>query len=210
MRRRRLSAADGKRLRVNLLRVAGLAACLALLMETLLILGGEATASLASLLDHGLWPYMVCMAVGVGQAIVGSWPPHAGGFAAVATPAAFLFAKVAQKGIGPLLDSSGGGGSGPLLTSDLLLEAVLRGLEYAVLAAGLAWIVRQPWAGALAHLALGLAVGIVFGPMIALFLRPDSLLGWIVKELVFPTGCALVVFASETLKQFLPEELSGA
>lgn len=186
-----------------------MAAVLALVMETILIVGGEATASLASLLDNGLWPYLVCMAVGVGQAVVGNWPPRAGGFAAVATPVAFLVAKVAQKGIATLLGSAGSDGGGPLISGDLLLEAVLRGLEYAVLAAGLAWLVRQSWGGALAHLALGLTVGVVFGLIILMFLQPDSLMGWIVEEVVFPTGCALVVFASETLKQLLPEELLG-
>ncbi|MDQ6695414.1 MAG: hypothetical protein M3014_13525 [Chloroflexota bacterium] len=205
--RKRLSATEAKRLRVNLLRVAGLAACLALLMETVLVLGGQAVASLASLLDHGLWPYMVCMAVGIGQAIAGGWPPRAGGFAVIATPAAFLLAKIIQKGMETLLQSSGAANAGPLLTGDLLLEAGLRALEYAVLAAALAWLVHQAWAGALAHLGLGLAVGVVFGLLIELFLKPASLLGWIVAELIFPAGCALVVFASETLKQLLPEEM---
>lgn len=62
--RRRLSAEEGQRLRINLTRVAGLAAVLGLLMEGILVIGGEASATLGALLDHGLWPYMVCMAGG--------------------------------------------------------------------------------------------------------------------------------------------------
>lgn len=94
--------------------------------------------------------------------------------------------------------------SGVFVNQSLLLEAGLRAVEYAVLAGALAWLARKPWAGALAYLGLGLLVGIIFGPLIALFLPPDSPLGWIVEELVFPTGCTLVVFASETLTQLLP------
>jgi hypothetical protein len=208
--RKRLSLEEGKRIRVNLLRLAGLAAVLAIVMEVILIVGGESTASLANLLNNGLWPFMVCMAVGIGQAIAGAWPARAAGFTAVAAPVAFIAAKVLQKGIATILDGSGADSAGPILTGSVLLEAVLRGLEYAVLAAGLAWIINQAWAGALAHAALGFTVGLVFGLIFLLFLQPDSFVGWTVEEIVFPTGCALVVFASETLKQLLPEELSGA
>jgi hypothetical protein len=201
--RRRLTVVEGRRLRVNLVRAAGLAAGLGLLMEVMLVLGGEAAATLADLLDKGLWPFLVCMAVAVGQSVAGGWPPRAGAFALVATPVAFLLAKVINKSMLVLMD---GATSGAFITDALLLEAGLRAVEYAVLAAVLAWLGRQPWAGALAHLGLGLAVGILFGPLIALFLTPDSLLGWMLEELVFPTGCALIIFASETLTRLLPED----
>lgn len=205
--RRRLSAVEGRRLRVNLLRAAGLAAILGLLMEGVLIAGGEASATLTSLLDHGLWPYMVCMAVTVGQAVAGGWPVRAGAFTVVAVPIAFLLAKVIQKGIDVLLDSAA---SGVFMNEGLLLKAGLRALEYAVLAAGLAWLGRKPWAGALAYLAVGATVGVLSGPIIAAVFPPASFLDWAVEELVFPTGCALVVFASETLTQLLPEEAPTA
>ena len=201
--RRRLSAAEAKRLRVNLVRVAGLAAVLGLLMEAVLVLGGQATATLSSLLDNGLWPFMVCMAVAVGQSVAGGRPAQSGAFSLIATPVAFLVAKIIQKGMSVLL---GGEASGGFVNGPLVLEAVLRGIEYAVLAAVLAWLVWRPWAGVLAHLGFAAAIGIVFGLIIALFLPPDSLLGWFVEELVFPTGCALIVFASETLVHLLPEE----
>jgi hypothetical protein len=193
--RRRLSAGEAQRLRVNLLRVAGLAVVLGLLMEGLRIIGGEPPA-LSSLFDHGLWPIMVCVAVGLGQALVGGWPARAGAFALVATPLAFILAKVAQKGMLVLTDGSA---PGALVSGDLLLEAGLRAVEYAVLAAALAWLVRQDWAGALAHIGLGVLVGVVIGAVIAAFLPPDDLVGWLVEEIVFPAGCAIIIFASEVL-----------
>src|SRR4051794_36581176 len=126
--RRRLSAAEGQRLRVNLTRVALLAAGLGLLMEGLLVLGGATVASLASLLDHGLWPFLICVAVAVGQAVAGTSPPRAGALAGIVTPVAFLLAKVSQKGVAVLLD---GDAPGAVLTTPLLLEAGLRAVEYA-------------------------------------------------------------------------------
>jgi hypothetical protein len=205
--RKRLTPAEAHRIRVNLVRTAGLAALLGLLMEALLVLGGDTSATLSSLLDNGLWPFLVCMAVAIGQAVSGGWPTRAGGFALIATPLAFLAAKVFQKAISVLLE---GTAPGSLLTGTLIEEAALRAVEYAVLAASLAWLVRQSWAGALAHLSLGALVGLIFGLVIAYFLTPDSLVGWIVEELVFPTGCALIVFASETLTRLLPDDTPAA
>jgi hypothetical protein len=69
--RPRLNAHEAQRIRVNLLRVAGLAAGLGVLMEAILVVGGNTTASLSSLLDHGLWPFLVCMAVAIGQSVSG-------------------------------------------------------------------------------------------------------------------------------------------
>ena len=203
--RKRLGVEEAKRLRVNLVRVAGLAAALGVLMEVILVVGGQATASISDLLNNGLWPFLVCMAVAVGQAVVGGWPARAATFSVIATPAAFIGAKIIQKGISVMLDNTA---AGNVVTGDLLLEAGLRALEYAVLAALFAWLVWQPWAGALAHVGMGAAIGIVFGALIAVFITPDSPLGFVVEEIVFPSGCALIIFASETLARLLPEDVA--
>jgi hypothetical protein len=201
--RPRLSTAEARRLRINLLRVAALAAGLGLLMQAILVMGGAAVATLSSLVGNGLWPFLVCTAVAVGQAVAGGWPTRAGAFAAVATPIAFLLAKVSEKGIDVLMNNAT---SGAFIDQPLLMEAGLRAIEYAVLTAALVWLGRQAWGGALAHLGLGAAIGVVFGLLIAAVLPPDSALGWVVEELVFPIGCALVIFASETLTRLLPED----
>jgi hypothetical protein len=201
--RRHLSPAEGRRVRINLLRVAGLAIVLGLLMEGILVAGGKDAATLANLLDKGLWPFLVCMALAVGQAVADGWEGRAGLFGLITTPIAFTGAKVIQKGLSDMLDQTT---NGVLVDGSLLVEAGLRGVEYAALAAGLTWLGRKHWAGALAHVALGAVVGAVFGLIIALFLAPSSLIAWLVKEIVFPTGCALIIFVSETLAELLPED----
>ena len=45
----------------------------------------------------------------------------------------------------------------------LVLIVLLKGIEYGCLGVTLGWIGRRPWGGALAHVAAGLAVGVVFG-----------------------------------------------
>lgn len=201
--RRHLSPAEGRRVRINLLRVAGLAIVLGLLMEGILVAGGKEAATLANLLDKGLWPFLVCMALAVGQAVADGWPGRAGLFALITTPIAFTGAKVIQKGLSGMLDQTT---TGVLVDGSLLVEASLRGVEYAALAVGLTWLGRKNWAGALAHVALGAVVGTAFGLIISLFLAPNSLIAWLVKEIVFPTGCALIIFVSETLAELLPED----
>jgi hypothetical protein len=201
--RPRLSAQEARRVRINLLRVVGLAALLGFLMEGILVVGGQEVASLSSLLDNGLWPFLICMAVSVGQAVARGEPAGAGLFALVTSPVAFVGAKVIQKGMSSLVNHTS---TGALVDGSLVMEAGLRGVEYAVLAAVLAWLTRKHWAGALAHLAVGAAIGVVFGLVIAIFLPPGSLLGWIVEEIVFPTGCSLVIFTSVTLAELLPDD----
>jgi hypothetical protein len=198
-----LSAPEARRLRINLVRAAGLAAGLGLLMEGLLVLGGVTAATLASLLDKGLWPFLVCLAVALGQAVAGTSPPRAGAVTAVLSSLAFLLAKASQKAMVVLLD---GVAPGAFVTATLLWDAALRGVEYAVLGAALVWLGNRPWAGALAYLGAGAVVGLTFGVGRAVLLPPPTLVGWLVTELVFPIGCALIIFASETLSKLLPEE----
>ncbi len=200
---RRLRAAEGSRFYVDLLRAAGLAVVLGLIMEALLVVGGQEPANLTSLLDNGLWPLLVCMTLAVGQAISSANPSTAGTFSLLITPLAFLVAKIAPKGVRDLL---AGVSLGNYLSADLLLEAGLRAIEYAVLAAVLAYFWRQQGAGILMHLGLGLGIGVLFGLFIAAFVSPPSFLNWVEAEVVFPTGCALIVYVSQTPTQLLPDD----
>jgi hypothetical protein len=85
-------------------------------------------------------------------------------------PLAFEVSRVLHKGTLQDLAASGGGGD------DLspLLVAFIKGLEYGCLGMAIAWLGRRPWGGAVAHVAAGLMVGLVFGGLILLLLLGSS------------------------------------
>jgi hypothetical protein len=71
----------------------------------------------------------------------------------------------------------------------------------------LGWIGRRAWGSALGHAGAGLLTGIIFGGALLAItvqsapapLSTPSLLARGVNELLFPIGCALVVFIAEVL-----------
>ena len=75
------------------------------------------------------------------------------------------------------------------------------------LTAALGWIGRRAWAVASAHAAAGLVAGVIFGAGILVLtmqaapkpLPAGGLVAKGVNELLFPIGCAMVVFFSEVL-----------
>ena len=88
------------------------------------------------------------------------------------------------------------------------MVAVIKGLEYGCLGLGIGWVSQRRWGGALAHLAVGLLVGLVFvGSEIAYAtggtfqLSAAELLSEGINEILFPVGCAMVLFSATTLGQ---------
>jgi hypothetical protein len=120
----------------------------------------------------------------------------------LAAPLALTAANIVQKGIAEALGATGVAG-GPTPVWLLLLKAA----EYAFLGAALGWIGRRAWAGASAHAVVGLVAGVIFGAAILVLtvqaapkpLPAGGLVTKGVNELLFPMGCAMVVFISEVL-----------
>ena len=91
----------------------------------------------------------------------------------------------------------------------LLSVAAVKGVEYACLGLLLAWLGRRPWARAPHYAAAGLTVAIPFGlALLALSegaasaaLDASGLLAWAVDELLFPVGCALIVFTADRARR---------
>ncbi len=96
-----------------------------------------------------------------------------------------------------------------------LAVAALKGVEYACLGVAVAWLRKRHWAHATHHAAAGLCVGLTFGGCILALtaaaqpLTPVVLAGWLVNELLFPVGCALVLFhAARTARTARPTAFS--
>jgi hypothetical protein len=193
-----------------LLRVAWLAILLGLLLQLALLVAAAGFGTFAGLgplvaetARNVGWSVLVCTGVAVGRVAAKGRPPLMGIAGLLAAPLALTIANTIQKGIAAALDLPQAAGAASLWV--LMLKAA----EYGCLAAALGWIGRRAWAGAPAYGAVGLLAGIVFGGAALVVVAqsaptPLSTAALMVKgvnELVFPVGCALVIFAAEVLEK---------
>jgi hypothetical protein len=192
-----------------LLRVAWLAILLGLGMEVLLlVLGGAAGDVLgvgpivADFVRNITWSVFVCVGLAVGTAVARARVPLMGFLGLFSAPLAFEASRVFHKGTLEALAVSVPGGEG---LSPVLI-AVVKGLEYGCLGLLIGWVSQRPWGGAAAHAGAGFLVGLVFGSVkIALTstvapLPPAAdLFVEGVNEVLFPVGCALVLFSANVL-----------
>lgn len=190
-----------------LLRASWLAILLGLTMQVLGLFAAAAvgfspqTRAVVAAIAGGIsWSVLVCTGLAIGLLIAASRPVPGGIAGLIAAPLAFTVARIAQQSVGEALGLSAGVSPGP----PVLLLTVLKAAEYACLGLALAWLGRQRWGGVAAHVATGLAAGLVFGGIILWVLvcttQPPlgtgALLSRGVNEVLFPAGCALVIFAT--------------
>ncbi len=195
----------------TLLRVAWLAILLGLMLEVLLLVLGGALGGVlgvrplvADLVRSISWSVFVCVGLAVGTAVAKARVPLMGTLGLLSAPLAFEASRVMHKGTLEALAATGEIASGG---SSTLLVAVIKGLEYGCLGLALGWVGTRPWGGAAAHAAVGLAIGLVFGGSIlgiALVSAPEplatvELVSRGVNEVLFPVGCALVLFTATAL-----------
>jgi len=156
----------------------------------------------ADLVQKVSWSLLVCVALAVARTASRATPVVMAGVGLLAAPAAFAVARGLHKGVAQALGLAAVAATAP---SPVVL-ALLKGLEYALLGLAIGWIARKSWGGLAAHSAAGLAAGILFGVPV-LVLTAAALPGQpaaahaarAVNELLFPVGCALVLYASDTL-----------
>jgi hypothetical protein len=203
------STAAASSLGATLLRVAWLAIILGLVMEVLLLaLGGALGEALglkplvAELVRSVSWSVFVCVGLAVGTAVAKARAPLMGFLGLLSAPLAFEASRVFHKGTLEALAVSGGGGG----DVSPLLVAAIKALEYGCLGLGVGWVSQRRWGGALAHAAVGLLVGLVFGGAeiaLAVGATPPppaaDLFSEGVNEILFPVGCALVLFSATVL-----------
>ena len=197
----------------TLLRVAWLAILLGLLLQVaqLLLAAGfgkdiSPRPVVAETLKTVSWSLLVCVGVALGRVAAKGRLPLEGVTGLLAAPLALLAANAVQKGVAEAVDAAGVP-AGPAPVWVLAIKAA----EYGCLGLALEWIARRAWGSALGHLAVGLLTGVVFGGVfltVVVHTAPTplstlSLLGRGVNELLFPVGCALVVFIAEVLRTHL-------
>lgn len=196
----------------TLFRVAWLAILLGFAMEILLLLftaGFEILPGfrsvLADLIGKVSWSALVCAGLAIGTAASKVRAPFMGLLGLLAAPIAFHVSRTLQQGMAKTLEVAAAGA--PVGTYTLILLALLKAVEYGCLGAAIGWIGRRPWGGALAHAAVGLAVGILFGGAIVSFtywtapepLAAADLFSRSANEILFPVGCSLVLYSATAL-----------
>ena len=197
----------------TLLRVAWLAILLGLLLQLalLLVAVGFGTAPsprplLAETLKTVSWSLLVCVGVALGRVAAKGRMPLEGITGLLAAPLALTAANTIQKGVAEAVNAAGVP-AGPAPVWVLAIKAA----EYACLGLALNWVGRRAWGSALGHLAVGLLTGVVFGGVFLTVvvqsaptpLAAPALVARGLNELLFPIGCALVVFIAEVLRTHL-------
>ncbi|HEX8230415.1 MAG TPA: hypothetical protein VF826_14035 [Chloroflexia bacterium] len=190
-------------LRATLTRVAWLAILLGLVVEVLLVASRMGAlpfeAAVAELVNRVSWSVIVCVGLALGDTLAEDKPLWLGLSGLATAPLAFTIARGLHKGTSELLEAKA-----PLESIAPLLAGSIRGLEYMCLGLAIFWLSRRVRASAPVYIGTGLLIGLVFG-LVMLALNPAvmssmaTMLVWSVNELLFPVGCALVLFASEAL-----------
>jgi hypothetical protein len=211
---RRAGAAD---LWPTILRVAWLSIGLGIALEIILLVlaaytdtaGASPKPFLSDLAQKISWSFIVCVGLAFGS--TAATPARAKGKAMgflglISAPLGFAAAKAVHKAVKDALGVAGTAAAG---ASPFLIGG-LKGVEYAIFGALLAWIgKRSPSLGA--HVGAGLAIGLTFGiAIVAVTVQaaaaPPTAVDLVAKgvnEVMFPVGCALVLYASGAMAKRL-------
>jgi formate/nitrite transporter FocA (FNT family) len=193
----------------QVLRAAWLSIALGLLLELVLVLyalasgqAGRPQPFLTDLVQKVSWGLIVCVGVAFGTTAAKAPEAKAGLLGLIAAPLGFLVARSLHKALSTALGVVGAvAGVSPFLIGGL------KGVQYGLLGAVLAWLGQQTWGRLGAHLGAGLAFGVTFGLTILLMMEigapsptpPVGLVSRGLNELIFPVGCAAVIYTSNIL-----------
>jgi hypothetical protein len=140
------------------------------------------------------WSLLVCLGLAIGRSVVKPRTAIMIVLGLIAAPIATLISRSLSHGFKKAIDAVGSLDSSSLLLPFLLFRAI----EYSVLSGCLGWAIRKSlWV----HLAIGAAIGAIFGGFWLYFLihiQPSplstlTLISLALNELLFPIGCAAVL-----------------
>ncbi|HJX28988.1 MAG TPA: hypothetical protein VJ885_13840 [Thermoanaerobaculia bacterium] len=194
----------------RMLHVAWMAIALGLLLELLLVLlalgsgeGGRPQPFLADLGQKISWGFIVCLGIAFGTTASKAREAKMGLLGLISAPLGFTIARALHKALKEALGVAGPAVAG---VSPFLIGG-LKGLQYALFGLVLGWIGKKAWGGLAAHVGTGAAFGILFGTAIMAATEaaakaptpPVDLMARGINELLFPIGCAVILYASSIL-----------
>jgi hypothetical protein len=191
-------------------RVAWLSIGLGIALEVLLLMlaafsgtGGETPKPfLSDLAQKVSWSFIVCVGIALGTAASKARPGVMGVLGLISAPLAFSVARAVHKGLNQAMGLAPAmGGASPFLL------AALKAVEYGLLGALLGAVSRRKDAGLGAYAGAGAALGLTFGVAIVTLIArasaaPPTLVDLTAKginEVLFPIGCSLVLYGTETV-----------
>ncbi len=146
------------------------------------------------------WSTLVCSALAIGTTARKALPGVLGMLGLLAAPGAFYAAKAVQKSL-----SQAASGAGPSVPNAPEL-ALAKAIEYGIFGLLIALVAVRKDRGLRTYVAIGAALGVVFTIYLLIRLasndpRPPGpvLAARAVNELVFPIGCALVLWAANRI-----------
>ncbi len=160
-------------------------------------------AVIADLVQKISWSTIVCAGLALGTLVSKLRAPVMGLAGLLAAPIAFNVARALHKTATQVLTVTGPAAAGP---SPFLLASI-KAAQYAVFGYVLGLLSRKGSANILSYVLTGVFMGLTFGGLIV-FLSvqqsqtPVPLIGLISRsanELIFPIGCALVLYAAQHL-----------
>ncbi len=199
----------------TVLRVAWMSILLGLAIEALLLMVAAGYGVLGSLKPFAAdlaqkvsWSVIVCVGIALGTVAAKARTVAMGVLGLFAAPSGFYLARALHKGAGQVLALPD---AAVMVAPSVLVLALIKAAEYGLLGAAVGWIGQRGRAGLWTHLLLGLVVGAIFGGLtiylvIAAAAQPPAaaaLAARAVNEVIFPVGCALVLYAAQSMGQRL-------
>lgn len=177
----------------------------------LLLLSGGASARSAAVQAAGgvTWAVLVCTGVGIGTVLTRARPAMAGLLAAAVAPASIAVVKAGQKAMSGWI---GAAQSEAVLS--LGAVSLIRAVEYGLLGWLLSRLVAAGRERLDPYLAAGAVAGLVFGSLATILtwraaavagepLTDLKLAATVVNEMVFPMGCAFVIYLGQEVGRSL-------
>jgi hypothetical protein len=203
------SNAEEMPLGVRLLNVAWMSILLGLVMEFVIIAvvtidgsSGGGASFLTDAMQKVSWSFLVCVGLALGSiAARAARAVVMGLLGLLAAPVAFTVARMANKAATQLL---GVVPQPTTSTPSVVWLAAIKAAEFACLGFAVGWLAGKTWGNLRAHLAVGLSVGLVFGGIVLAYTISASdptpptakLVGLALNEVLYPAGCALILYAA--------------
>jgi hypothetical protein len=196
----------------TLLRVAWMSIALGIVIQILVTIAIRVAPStwFADLAGKVTWSVLVCTAIAVAVAASKAMPQIAGLVGVLAAPLAINVARTSQKAVGAALAAPVV--QAPFTVLPTATEAVIaKAVQYAIFGWFIAKAAKHPSAPTAAgfkrHAAVGLALGLAMVSYVLIrtlttfgtdttFANTPALAARLINELVFPVGCATVVWAA--------------